>query len=80
MLPRRSIVAKTVGLEGALCPTASIPAKVSPDNYDVFAGILPDGKFDLINAFQKSGYMVGMCGDGANDAPALRQAQMGIMV
>ena len=31
-------------------------------------------------AFQKDGHTVGMCGDGANDAPALRQAQMGIAV
>jgi H+-transporting ATPase len=34
----------------------------------------------LVQAFQKSGHVVGMCGDGANDAPALRQAQMGIAV
>ena len=33
-----------------------------------------------MKAFQKSGHTVGMCGDGANDAPALRQAQMGIAV
>ncbi len=75
-----TIVAKAVGLAGAVCQSGSIPAKVSPDTYDVFAGILPDGKFDLIKAFQKSGFTVGMCGDGANDAPALRQAQMGIAV
>jgi H+-transporting ATPase len=46
----------------------------------VFASILPEGKYDLVKAFQKSGHTVGMCGDGANDAPALRQAQIGIAV
>ena len=48
--------------------------------FRVFAGVLPEGKFNLVKAFQKSGHAVGMCGDGANDAPALRQAQMGIAV
>ena len=51
-----------------------------PDEFAVFAGILPEGKYNLVKAFQKSGHTVGMCGDGANDAPALRQAQMGIAV
>jgi H+-transporting ATPase len=46
----------------------------------VFAGVLPEDKFKLVKAFQKAGDIVGMCGDGANDAPALRQAQMGIAV
>ncbi len=51
-----------------------------PEDFAVFAGILPEGKYNLVKAFQKSGHIVGMCGDGANDAPALRQAQMGIAV
>jgi len=34
----------------------------------------------LVKAFQKGNHTVGMCGDGANDAPALRQAQIGIAV
>jgi H+-transporting ATPase len=46
----------------------------------VFAGTFPEGKYDLVKAFQKSGHTVGMCGDGANDAPALRQAQIGVAV
>ena len=53
---------------------------MSPEEFAVFAGILPEGKYNLVKAFQKSGHIVGMCGDGANDAPALRQAQMGIAV
>ncbi len=49
-------------------------------DFAVFAGVLPEGKYGLVKAFQKGGHVVGMCGDGANDAPALRQAQMGIAV
>ena len=37
-------------------------------------------KFKLVKAFQAGGHTVGMCGDGANDAPALRQAQIGVAV
>ena len=56
------------------------PPTVRPEDYAVFAGIFPEGKYDLVKSFQGSGHTVGMCGDGANDAPALRQAQMGIAV
>jgi H+-transporting ATPase len=75
-----AIVAHDVGLDGKVCPPGPIPADVRPEEFAVFAGILPEGKYDLVKAFQKSGHIVGMCGDGANDAPALRQAQMGIAV
>ena len=74
------IVAHAVGLTGAVCPPGPIPGGVKPQDFAVFAGILPDGKYNLVKAFQKLGHTVGMCGDGANDAPALRQAQMGIAV
>jgi H+-transporting ATPase len=74
------IVARAVGLDGAICPPGPLPKSVKPEDFTVFAGILPEGKFDLVKAFQKGGHTIGMCGDGANDAPALRQAQIGIAV
>jgi len=74
------IIARKVGLEGAVCPPGPIPANVRPESFAVFAGVMPEDKYHLVQAFQKTGHTVGMCGDGANDAPALRQAQMGIAV
>ena len=75
-----AIVAKAVGLDGAVCPPGPIPDPVHPEQFAVFAGVLPEDKYKLVKAFQNGGHTVGMCGDGANDAPALRQAQMGIAV
>ncbi|SDG21045.1 HAD-IC family P-type ATPase [Paraburkholderia phenazinium] len=75
-----AIVAHAVGLDGAICPPGPIPDSVKPEAFSVFAGVLPEDKYKLVKAFQQSGHIVGMCGDGANDAPALRQAQIGIAV
>jgi H+-transporting ATPase len=75
-----AIVARAVGLGGAICPPGPIPDAVHPEQFAVFAGVLPEDKYKLVKAFQTGGHTVGMCGDGANDAPALRQAQMGIAV
>jgi H+-transporting ATPase len=75
-----AIVARAVGLDGAVCPPGPIPDSVRPEQFAVFAGVLPEDKYKLVKAFQKGGHTVGMCGDGANDAPALRQAQIGIAV
>jgi H+-transporting ATPase len=75
-----AIVAHDVGLNGPVCPPGKLPEGIKPEDFAVFASILPEGKYDLVKAFQKSGHPVGMCGDGANDAPALRQAQIGIAV
>lgn len=74
------IVASEIGITGAIWAATPLPDDIDADKYDVFAGVLPEDKYSLVKALQKSGHIVGMCGDGANDAPALRQAQMGIAV
>ena len=73
-------VAHSIGLDGPVCPPGAIPESVGPGDFAVYAGVFPEQKFQLVKAFQREGHAVGMCGDGANDAPALRQAQMGIAV
>ena len=75
-----AIVAREVGLDGALCPPGKLRETTHPEQFTIFAGVLPEEKYQLVRLLQAGGHTVGMCGDGANDAPALRQAQMGIAV
>jgi H+-transporting ATPase len=75
-----AIMAKAVGFDSTICPPGPIPDAVHPAQFAVFPGVVPEDKYKLVKSFQKCGHTVGMCGDGANDAPALHQAQIGIAV
>lgn len=52
----------------------------SVEKVNVFAKLTPDQKEKIINAFHDGGHVVGFIGDGINDAPALRAADVGISV
>ncbi len=54
----------------------AVAAKLGLD--EVIAGVLPDQKAETVKRLQAEGRIVGMAGDGVNDAPALAQAQVGI--
>jgi H+-transporting ATPase len=73
-------VAGKVGIEGRVYPRGRLADDAGIEQFGVFARVVPEEKFQLVTALQTHGHVVGMCGDGVNDAPALRQAQIGIAV
>ena len=58
-------VARMVGIEGEVFTSVPIPDDIRPEQFAVFAGVLPEDKYRLVKALQKGGHTIGMCGDGA---------------
>jgi len=75
-------VAAQVGISGQACSADTLngSAEEKSKRVIIFAGVFPEDKFKLVQLFQKAGQVVGMTGDGVNDAPALKQAEVGIAV
>lgn len=75
-------VATQIGIGGQACSSERLrqDAEAAVRECSIFAGVFPEDKFRLVQALQRAGHIVGMTGDGVNDAPALKQAEVGVAV
>lgn len=73
-------VAQEVDLKGQVISIHDFNDQTDTSKLAGIADVLPEDKLKMVKFFQQKGYIVGMTGDGVNDSPALRQAEVGIAV
>ncbi|CAI0406947.1 unnamed protein product [Linum tenue] len=66
--------------EGGNEATGSLPIDELIEKADGFAGVFPEHKYEIVRRLQGRKHICGMTGDGVNDAPALKKADIGIAV
>ncbi|CAI0431219.1 unnamed protein product [Linum tenue] len=66
--------------EGGNEATGSLPIDELIEKADGFAGVFPEHKYEIVRRLQARKHICGMTGDGVNDAPALKKADIGIAV
>ena len=72
-------IARIADIESTKTQDSMVAAEVV-DKSDGFAEIYPEGKYNIVKGLQAEKHVVGMTGDGINDAAALKQAEVGIAV